>query len=311
MSSSFSSRGISTAPSEISTCVSPSSPSQSLYSSTLPRAQIASKNVPPMTTRLPASTSSLRFRFGVTYAVPQPSLTTSMYSPLVSSTSSQARGPSPLSRTCVSPPSRGGRSKAGNDVLQPLGGLFLDVVEERVAVRVDPHPQRPEILDAEAPEALGHELLPGDLFDLLDLRRLEGRRAADDREIHHPVAPHRLDCLIRQSSLAGDRADAVVAAEPLGEPHHPRARRRADGDLLVAARTELPNARRGVQEERAAQLHRRLVTLVEDPDVRAVPDPDDVPVHGHEVAGLELANVLLGRRKCQPVFRHYASRSNS
>src|SRR5438552_97850 len=140
-----------------------------------------------MTTGFSRRTSSLRSRFSVTQAVPQPSLTMSMYSPAVSSTSSQARGPRPLSRTWVRPPSRAmPRSKsleAGIELLQLLLGRGLNVVVERVAVGVDTHGERTEVLDAELPETLGHQLLPGHLLDLLDLGRLQRGRAADDREV--------------------------------------------------------------------------------------------------------------------------------
>src|SRR5919197_2134065 len=183
-----------------------------------------------MTTGFSRSTSSLRSRLLVTAAVPQPSLTVEMWSPATSSTSSQARGPSPLSMTCVSPWCG---SKASIELLQLLLGAFLDVVEQRVAVCIDPDGERPEVLDAEIPEALRHQLLPVDLFDLLDLRGLEGRGAADDGEVDHPVLAHRLDCLVGQAALAADRAHAVVAAERLGEAHHSRGRGRADADLLV------------------------------------------------------------------------------
>src|SRR3954471_20981121 len=223
-SASFSSRGMSTVPSEISTCVRPSSPSQRLYSSSLPVAQTTSKNVPPITTFFSRRTSSFRRRFGVTSAVPQPSLTTSMYTPDVSRTSSHARGPRPLSRTWVMPPSRG--LKPSKELLQLLLGRGLDVVIERVAVRVDPDGQRPEVLDAELPEALGHELLPGDFLDLLDLGRLERRGAADDREVDHAEPLHGLDRLVGEAALAADRPHAVLRAERLGEPNHARARRR-------------------------------------------------------------------------------------
>src|SRR5690242_20061817 len=131
-----------------------------------------------MTTGLPRRTSSFAGRFCVTYAVPHPSLTMSMKSPLVSSTSSQARGPRPLSITCVRPPARGARprSKPLIEHLQFLLGPLLHVVEERVAVRVDADGERAEVFNQELPEALGHELLPVDLLDLLDLRRLERSR---------------------------------------------------------------------------------------------------------------------------------------
>src|SRR5581483_10970337 len=106
-------------------------------------------------------------------------------SPAVSNRPSMSRRFSPLSITCVRPTSRGFGVRAGTsrnplepskDLLQSLRGVCLDFVVERVAVGVDAHGQRPEVLDAEPPEALGHQLLPGDLLDLLDLRRLERGR---------------------------------------------------------------------------------------------------------------------------------------
>src|SRR3954453_21495858 len=174
----------------------------------------------------------------------------SMLEPLTSSTSSQARGPRPLSRTCVRPPSRvspRSRLEAGIELLQLLLRRRLDVVVERVAVRVDPDGERSEVLDAELPQALGHQLLPGDLLDLLDLGRLERRRAADDREVDHPEPLHRFDRLVREPALAADRANAVLRPEPLGEAHHARGRRRADADLLVLAGAELAHAGRRVE----------------------------------------------------------------
>src|SRR5262249_47954077 len=149
----------------------------------------------------------------------------------------------PLSITCVSPsarglPGRGGRSRNPSlkpciELLQLLVGRSLDVVVERVAVRVDADRERTEVLHAELPEALGHELFPVDLFDLLDLRRLERRRAADDREVDHPEPLHRLDRVVGETALATDRADAVLRAERLGEPHPARPGRGAEADLLV------------------------------------------------------------------------------
>src|SRR2546427_9178685 len=149
----------------------------------------------------------------------------STYRPAVSNMPSISRRLRPLSMTCVRPsvrglPGRGGRSrnpsKLGIELLQLLVGGGLNVVVEGVAVRVDAHRERAEVLDAELPEALGHQLLPGDLLDLLDLRRFERSRAADDREIDHPVLAHRLDRLVGEAALAADRAHAVLRAERLG-----------------------------------------------------------------------------------------------
>src|SRR5579884_953313 len=259
-----------------------------------------------MTTRLPFSTSSFRSRPRVTYAVPQPSLTMSMWSPETSSTSSQPRGPRPLSRTCVRPPSRfRSRSKSGIELLQLLRGLSLDVVVERVAVRVDADRERAEVADAELPEALRHQLLPRDLLDLLDLRRLERRRAADDREVDHAEPSHRLDRLVGEAALAADRAHAVLRAERLGEADHPRGGGRPDADLLVATVLGLADVRRRVQEKRTGQVDRRLDALLEDADVRPVADADDVTLHGHLVARAQLQD-LLGIRDGEPhlVRRH-------
>ena len=43
-----------------------------------------------------------------------------------------------------------------------------------------------------------------------------------------------------------------------------------------------------MQQERAAEVHRRLDPLVEDPDLRAVADADDVTLDDDLVAGAEL-----------------------
>src|SRR5919204_4930944 len=297
---------------------------------------MTSKYVPPITTGFSRSTSSFRSRFPVTAAVPQPSLMIEMWSPATSSTSSHARGPRPLSMTWVRPWCG---SKASIELLQLLLGALLHVVEERVAVTVDADGERPEILDAELPQALGHELLPVDLFDLLDLCRLERGRAADDREIDHPVLAHRLDRLVRQAALAADRAHPVVTAERLGEAHHARGGRGADADLLVlevrsrrvvvldvsvgdfrrnrrrsrrflmvdtasGAEADLAHARRGVQQERAGEVERGLDSLVEDADLRAVADADDVAVDEHLVARAQLADRGFGRGKAEALRTH-------
>src|SRR6059058_5652867 len=143
--------------------------------------------------------------------------------PPVSNMPSMSRRFRPLSMTCVRPsvrglPGRCGRFRKpslepGKDGLQLLLRGGLHVVVQRVAVRVDADRERAEVLDAELPEALRHELLPRDFLDLLDLRRLERRRAADDREVDHPEPLHRLDRLVGETALAADRADAVLRAE--------------------------------------------------------------------------------------------------
>src|SRR5262245_28485866 len=158
--------------------------------------------------------------------------------PPVSKSPSMSRRLRPLSITWVRPTSRGLPGRAGTprkpslkpciELLQLRLRAVLDLAVQRPAVRVDPDDQRAEVLHSELPEALGHELLPGDLLDLLDLRRLERGGAADDREVDHPEPLHRLDRLVREAALAADRADAVLRAEALGEAHHARARRRPD-----------------------------------------------------------------------------------
>src|SRR5436309_1637944 len=186
----------------------------------------------------------------------------STYSPAVSKRPSISRRFKPLSITCVSPHVRGLPSRVGTsrkecpsesciDVIQLLARALMHVAVERVDVSVDADGERAEVVHPELPQALRHELFPGDLFDLLDLRRLEGRGAADDREVDHPEALHGLDRIVREATLPADPADAVALAEPFREAHHARARGRADADLLVAPRAQLAHARRCVQEEGA------------------------------------------------------------
>src|SRR5205085_1294808 len=146
----------------------------------------------------------------------------SMYAPEVSSTSSHARGPRPLSITCVKP-SCACVSKPRIELLELLARGVLDVAVERVAVRVD--------------------------------------------------------------------ADGL-RAERLGEPHHARGGGGADADLLVLAGAELAHARGGMQQEGAGEIHRRFDALVEDPDLRAVTDADDVALHDHLVAGVKVEDLL-------------------
>src|SRR6266536_1754128 len=122
--------------------------------------------------------------------------------PPVSNIPSMSRRFRPLSITCARPswrglPGRAGRFrkpslKSGIELLQLQLRPLLHVAIERVAVGVDADGERAEVLDAELPEALGHQLLPGHLLDLLDLRRLERRGAANDREVDHPQPVHRL-----------------------------------------------------------------------------------------------------------------------
>ena len=46
-----------------------------------------------------------------------------------------------------------------------------------------------------------------------------------------------------------------------------------------------------------AEIHGRRDSLVEDPDLSAVPDPDDVTVDEHFVSGPQLADCLFARRE--------------
>jgi hypothetical protein len=60
-----------------------------------------------------------------------------------------------------------------------------------------------------------------------------------------------------------------------------------------------------VEEERALQVHRRLNALVEDPDLRAVADADDVALHDHLVAGAQLQDLaVVGDRERDFVYGH-------
>ena len=80
MYSSFLPWGRSTVPSDTSTWRRPRPPTKSFHSSSLPCTRQASQKVPPITTGTPNCSYRRTFSRspGVTYAVPQPSLTMSM-----------------------------------------------------------------------------------------------------------------------------------------------------------------------------------------------------------------------------------------
>src|SRR5207245_11340638 len=104
---------------------------------------------------------------------------------------------------------------------------------------------------------------------------------------------------------AADLADAVPLSEPLGEADHAGARRRADADLLVAAGPELADAGGGVEQEGPRQVHRRLDALVEDPDLGAVTDADDVALDDDLVARAQLQDLRrIGDGEGDLVRRH-------
>ena len=67
-----------------------------------------------------------------------------------------------------------------------------------------------------------------------------------------------------------------------------------------------------MQEKRAREIHRRLDPLVEDPDLRAVADPDDVALDDDLVAGAQLQDLGgIGDGERDLVRRHHASLSYS
>jgi hypothetical protein len=60
-----------------------------------------------------------------------------------------------------------------------------------------------------------------------------------------------------------------------------------------------------MQEERSGEVHRRLDPLVEDPDLRPVADPDDVPLDDHLVARVELQDLRGVRDRERDVVRRH------
>ena len=76
-----------------------------------------------------------------------------------------------------------------------------------------------------------------------------------------------------------------------------------DGFLGVLA--DLADVRRRVEQERAGEVHRRLDALVEDADLRAVADADDVALDDDLVAGAELQDLgLVADRERHLMRRH-------
>jgi hypothetical protein len=67
-----------------------------------------------------------------------------------------------------------------------------------------------------------------------------------------------------------------------------------------------------VEQERAAEIHRRLDALVEDADLRAVADTDDAALDDDLVAGAQLQDLVRIRdRERDLVGRHVTPRGRS
>ena len=118
-----------------------------------------------------------------------------------------------------------------------------DRVVEAPAVAVHRHQQRPEVADAELPQALGIEVVEVDVLDRLDPGGLERGGAADDREIDAAELAERGERAVAQPALADDDAHAECAHQRVGEALHALDGGGADAHRRVAGREFAPTRR--------------------------------------------------------------------
>ncbi len=174
-------------------------------------------------------------------------------------------------------------------------------------VRIHRHQQRPEALDAEFPQAFGIEIVEIDILDLLDPRRLQRRRPADDGEIG---AADLLKGLLRfgtKPALADDEPHAVLRHQGPREALHARRRRRADTDRRVARRirrriVDSPHIGRRVDHGLAAEIELVLRPRSNIWICVASRMPIERAVERDGVADLQRAHLRLGDRHVEGVM---------
>ena len=127
-------------------------------------------------------------------------------------------------------------SKSSQNRSTPVTRRVIHFRIKIAAMAVHRDEQRTEIFDLELPQRLGIEIVEIDLLDLLDSRRLERSRTADDGEIDAAdILERRLRCG-EEPALADHDAHAVLLHQRSREALHACARRGADADRRVTRR---------------------------------------------------------------------------
>src|SRR5579859_3050926 len=202
-----------------------------------------------------------------------------------------------LQLECPKPSATGGTKLIKVELLDLFGGALLNFPVKAVTVGVNRHHERAEIFDPEFPQALGHQVLPPDLFNLFNLRRLQRRGATDDRQVHSTKFLHCLNTRLQQSGLAHNHPNLVTLQQAGYKAVHARTRGGSDGKLFVFSVRKFFDAGRGVNAHGARQVRRRLNPFVENANLRRVPDSEDRSVDQDGILKLELADVGLAQRR--------------
>src|SRR3954470_9065570 len=144
-----------------------------------------------------------------------------------------------------------------SDSLQTYPGLLLDVLVQRIPVRVHRHDSR-EIFDAQVPHRFGRtEFHQRHAVHRLYRARVELRRAADGVEVHGALLFHRGERFRAHAALADHHADAVALDDLTLVRLLAHARRRPGGGHPPAV-PFFHDHRTTVIQARAAQIDWRL-----------------------------------------------------
>ena len=146
-------------------------------------------------------------------------------------------------------------------------------------MRIHRHQQRTEALDAEAPDALGVEVVHVDLLDRLDPGGLQRRGAADHGEIGAADVAEGVERALPHAALADDDADALALHQRPGEALHALRGGGADAHRLIAGRAfvgdrHLAHVRRGVDHGVALHVEDGFAVAVEHRDQVGVADAE-------------------------------------
>ena len=164
-------------------------------------------------------------------------------------------------------------------------------------------------MDAEAPQALGIEVVEVDILDGIDPRRLQRRGTADDGEISSPQLAECCERCGPQAALADNEAHPVVLHERPRETLHARRGGGTDANRGVASRMlrrrrDLFHVGRGVDDSVPIKLEARRAAAIEHRDLGRVAYAVKRTLQRDSIVDPQRAGLRLGDRRRQRVMAH-------
>lgn len=179
---------------------------------------------------------------------------------------------------------------------QSRARLTSDLGVKISAMGVDGYGKRSEIFDPKTPNAFGHEVLPVDAFNRLNLGCFQSCSTSYDGKVACAKLLHRPYAIFQEPAFANNSPYSITFEKTRSETIHSRTCGCTDADGKIAV-SLLLDVRRGVQANGPLKVYRRFNTLVENPDLCRVPNPIHSSGDGDAIPDLESSDfpLLQGR----------------